>query len=149
MSESQGSITYTEPAGAGAGFIDVAGARNGLSVDPLAFIVLGQDVADPLNPAQFLSDREIPFAGNTLSFIDLLNSSPVQSFLHLFDTQQDGFPFDIEANGNGGTTVGSNAANFFSLTPANYGLTYNTAYAPGGTITMDRWTLGYAIQDNN
>lgn len=70
MSEGQGSISYTGPSGAGSGFINVAGARNGLSVDTGSFIVLGQDVAAAGNPALLLNAREVPMAGFELNFIN-------------------------------------------------------------------------------
>jgi hypothetical protein len=59
----QGSISYSEPPGAGAGFINVAGARNGVSIDSGMFVVLGQDIGAAGNPAKLLSNREIPDEG--------------------------------------------------------------------------------------
>jgi hypothetical protein len=41
-------------------------SNNGLSLDGTS-IVLGQDVGDPLNPAQLISDREIPLNGNDIT----------------------------------------------------------------------------------
>lgn len=43
----------TGPAGAGT-------ARNGLSIDSSNYVVLGQLIGDPLNPAAITNDREIP-----------------------------------------------------------------------------------------
>jgi hypothetical protein len=61
-------------------------ADNGLSVDPVTFeIVLGQDVGAPGNPAQLLSNREIPMGlftfeladniGNGVAFFDGANKA--------------------------------------------------------------------------
>lgn len=47
------------------------GADNGISVDLLTGnVVLGNDVGDPLKPAQFLSDREIDTNGFFQSFVN-------------------------------------------------------------------------------
>lgn len=61
MSGFQGSISYSH-IGAPQGFINIAGARNGLSVDAGGFIVLGQNVGAAGAPATLLSNREIPMA---------------------------------------------------------------------------------------
>jgi hypothetical protein len=59
MSGFQGSISYNSKAGAPAGFINVAGARNGTSIDSGSFVVLGQNIGAVGSPADLLSNREI------------------------------------------------------------------------------------------
>jgi hypothetical protein len=61
MSFGQGSITFSNPPGAGG--ISVAGARNGLTVDSGGYIVLGQDISAAGNPGELISNREIPQQG--------------------------------------------------------------------------------------
>lgn len=60
MSYNQGSISLDSPAGAPSGFINVAGARNGASIDSSNYVVLGQDLNAAGDPAKLLSNREIP-----------------------------------------------------------------------------------------
>lgn len=67
-----GNINYQEPAsggGAPPGFINVAGAEDGLSVNPGQFIVLGQTIGQVGSPAKLLEPREIPLNGNQLNFL--------------------------------------------------------------------------------
>lgn len=53
----------------------VTGARNGLSKDAGNFVVLGQDLGDPDNPAEILNIREIPMPlGTFLALIDQANN---------------------------------------------------------------------------
>lgn len=68
MSAFQGSISYNSKAGAPAGFINVAGARNGASIDTGNFVVLGQDIGAVGNPAILLNNREIPMGGKLLNW---------------------------------------------------------------------------------
>jgi hypothetical protein len=63
LREGLGSVAYSEPPGAPAGFVNLAGARNGASVDSAKFVVLGQDISAAGSPAQLLSNREIPGEG--------------------------------------------------------------------------------------
>ena len=95
--EGIGNVNYTEPFGAGAGFINVAGARNGLSVDAAGFIVLGQTVAQAGNPAAFLQAREIPQAtfgfnmfGGGVEFSAIRRAAPAKGV---------GIHTDVPANG--------------------------------------------------
>jgi hypothetical protein len=62
-----GNITLSDIPGAPSGFVNVAGARNGLTQDTAKFIVLGQDVGAAGSPGKLISDREIPFNGHQLS----------------------------------------------------------------------------------
>lgn len=64
--EGIGNINYQEPPGAGSGFVNIAGARNGLTIDSNNFVVLGQSVGQSGAPGKLLSSREIPFAGFNL-----------------------------------------------------------------------------------
>jgi hypothetical protein len=68
MAEGQGNITYGPRGGAGGGGIVVTGARNGLSIDTLGNIVLGEDIGASGSPAALISDREIPMAGFYLNY---------------------------------------------------------------------------------
>jgi hypothetical protein len=71
MAEGQGNITYGSRINAGGGGgIVVTGARNGLSVDPEGYIILGQSIGAGGNPAALLSDEEIPMAGFYLNLFD-------------------------------------------------------------------------------
>lgn len=68
MSGFQGSISSTNPPGAPQGFINIAGADDGLSVSPGQFIQLGQLAGTgAAGPARLLDSREIPMGGNSLS----------------------------------------------------------------------------------
>jgi len=84
----QGNVSYKGIQVSGAPFT-AGSAENGLSVDPVTGkIVLGQNFADPANPASLLSDRQIPtdgfyfgigdtnFAGNGL-LMDLIDSAGI------------------------------------------------------------------------
>lgn len=140
-----GNINYGSPAGAPAPFINVAGARNGLSVDPQHFIVLGNTLDLVGGPAVLLDDREIPFDGHSLTFTDAVVGVGVISRVNFWEGA--GLPINIEQNGNGSSGVG-NFGRFLSLTPANFGATYADPNAPGGIMTMDRWTMSYRLDDN-
>lgn len=63
MSVGQGSITRTTKGGAPSGFVNIAGARNGASLDSTSHVVLGEEVGDGALPAKLLSSREIPMQG--------------------------------------------------------------------------------------
>jgi hypothetical protein len=70
MSEGQGSISYSKrSSGAVPPFVNVAGARNGTSLDAASFVVLGQDVGEAGNPAKLTSNRQIPLEGNAIEFL--------------------------------------------------------------------------------
>jgi hypothetical protein len=60
MSVGQGSITRTTKRGAPSGFVNIAGARDGVSLDSTSHVVLGEDVGDGAMPAVLTSSREIP-----------------------------------------------------------------------------------------
>jgi hypothetical protein len=71
MSNGQGNISFSEPpgsSGGGGGGIDVAGARNGLTVDGSNFIVLGQDVGEAGALGSLLNPREVPLNGQSITF---------------------------------------------------------------------------------
>jgi len=64
MSQGQGSISRTSPSGgAQPPFVNIAGARNGASLDSSSYVVLGQDVGEFGDPAALLNSREIPMVG--------------------------------------------------------------------------------------
>jgi hypothetical protein len=71
MSEGQGSISYSsQGGGAVPPFVNVEGARNGLSLDADDFVVLGQDSGvGPAGPAKLLSDREIALLTFFIQFL--------------------------------------------------------------------------------
>ena len=76
MSIGQGSVIVNQkaPTIPPSGFPFTAGsAVNGLSVDALGRIVLGQDVGAVGDPAVLLNAREIPMNGNTFRFSDAGN----------------------------------------------------------------------------
>lgn len=141
-----GNINYSSPGGAPPGFINVAGARNGLSVDPAQFIVLGNVLNETPGPAILLDDREIPFNGHSLTFTDLVPGAGVISRVQFWELA--GLPVNIIQNGTGSFEIG-NEGIFFTLTPANWGQSYADPLAPGGVITMDRWMMSYRLDDNN
>jgi hypothetical protein len=70
MSNGQGSITFSEPpgAGGGGGSGTVNAANNGLSLSSSTTVVLGQDVGAVGDPAALLSERVIPLAGYGIKF---------------------------------------------------------------------------------
>lgn len=68
MSEGVGNINYGSRSGAASGFINVAGARNGLSVDADNFIVLGNDEFDASIPARLSSNRYVPLGISQITF---------------------------------------------------------------------------------
>jgi hypothetical protein len=141
-----GNLNFTEPPGSGSGGgPGSAGARNGLSVDTGNFDVLGQATGAGSDPSEFLNDRQIPFNGHHLDLVDLLTTSPVQSHVMFWD----GFPEDIQQNGDGTTTQDGNGGYILSFTPVNYGITYPSNYTPSTSITMNRWTFGYSLQNSN
>jgi hypothetical protein len=85
-------IGYDEPPGAGPGFINIAGARNGLSIDAAKFVVLGQDIGEAGSPAKLLNNREIPDegfylnkwgAGGSLILTDVASVGVVGSKMYL------------------------------------------------------------------
>ncbi len=139
-----GNIDYGSSGGAEPPFINVAGARNGLSVDTDSFIVLGQDLGETGNPAKLLSDRQIPFDGFSLEYNDVLpTTTNVQKVI--FFGESSTIPFLILA----GTGPDQGNGGYFSVKePDNYNTTYTDPLAPGDTIRMDRWYWSYAIQDN-
>jgi len=152
LASKQGTVTLTtNGTGGAATFItDILNipnytltANNGLSIAS-SIVGLGQSIGASGNPASLLQDREIPFNGFGASFIDLLNTSSVQSKIAFF--QSGDTPLDIQSNGDGFITPGSNAAYFLSLSPANYNHVYPSNYFPGNTAKMHRWQIGYAIQ---
>jgi hypothetical protein len=70
MSNGQGNISYNnQGGGAVPPFVNVEGARNGLSLDTDDFVVLGQDVGEAGDPAALISNREIPLVGSFISFL--------------------------------------------------------------------------------
>lgn len=75
MSSGVGNINYEEPSGAGGGGIAVTGARDGLSVDPLNYIVLGQTVGETGSPASLIEPREIPLNGQQLNVLTQGNAN--------------------------------------------------------------------------
>lgn len=84
---------------------------NGLSVDPVSFFgVLGQDPGAAGDPAQLLSNREIPLAGFDFSFGSVGNR---RLFLDLFTNA---YRFgDIDAAINGNAIVVDDANNTFAF----------------------------------
>jgi hypothetical protein len=79
-------IEYEEPSGAPAGFINVAGARNGLSVDSGSFIVLGEPLGSVTHPATLINDRQIPLGAQTLQIGITGDSTFSQVILQPFST---------------------------------------------------------------
>lgn len=79
--EGVGNINYSEPLGGLPGVTPppptLIGANNGLSVSSInpQIVVLGQNVGQAGNPAQLISNREIPMNGMTLTFRDVGNGS--------------------------------------------------------------------------
>jgi hypothetical protein len=71
-----GGIKFSD-AGNGGG---VVGAANGLSLDALNRVVLGQDLADPLNPAALTSNREIPLLFFLLRLLGYAGSNAFINF---------------------------------------------------------------------
>jgi hypothetical protein len=71
MSEGQGSISYNKKGGgAQPPFVNVAGARNGTSLDTDSFVVLGQDEgAGSGGPAALSSNRQIPLLDFFIEFL--------------------------------------------------------------------------------
>lgn len=126
------------------------GASNGLSLNG-ATANLGQPIGAGGNPAQLLGAREIPLNAHYVSWLDSLNTATVKSSVDIWksDTIGNILPLNINAFGNGGTSAGSEANYFFALAPSNYGKGYHTTFAPSDTITMNKWTLGYSLSDNN
>jgi hypothetical protein len=149
MSGFQGSISYNSKAGAPAGFINVAGARNGTSIDSGHFVVLGNAIADPLNAAKLLSNREIPFNGFSLSMLQGLNTATVISSINFFTPNATSAPLVTwTQKGNGATDMTGNGGFFETWQPVNFGMTYPSGFAPGSTITMQRWAMSYALQNS-
>lgn len=68
MSQGQGSISRTNPAGAVPPFVNIAGARNGTSLDSSNFVVLGDDVGTPTFPGQLTSERWLSMDGHNIAF---------------------------------------------------------------------------------
>jgi hypothetical protein len=150
MSGFQGSISYNSKAGAPAGFINVAGARNGTSIDSGNFVVWGNLAGVAGNPAKLLNNREVPFNGNSVSFLDGLNTDPIISHIDFFTPNTVGAPMmNFVQVGNGTTDQSGNSGFFFSLQPSNFGVTYPSNFAPGSVITMQRWGIGYVLANSN
>lgn len=64
-----GNIDYGTPGGGAVPpFVNVAGARNGVSLDPDSFVVLGNDLGDVTQPAKFTSNRRIDMKGFAMVF---------------------------------------------------------------------------------
>ncbi|MGV3631071.1 MAG: tail fiber domain-containing protein [Bacteroidota bacterium] len=65
--DSVGNVIYVTDGGGSGG---PSGAINGTSVNVSNKVVLGQDISEVGDPAELLSDREIPMDGNQLNFND-------------------------------------------------------------------------------
>lgn len=63
-----GNINYSSPPGAVPPFVNIAGGRNGVSLDSANFIVLGQEVGAAGDPAALLSFRDIPMDEFRINF---------------------------------------------------------------------------------
>lgn len=149
MSQGVGPITYSSPSGAQPPFVNLKGARNGLSVDVDNYVVLGQDAGDPGNVAQFINEREIPQNSLPLTFIDTLNTdADHSSIIHFDSVGAGGRAHTIVANGNGSTDQSGNNAYFQVWQTANYGVIYPSNFAPGDQIRMDRFYMGYILQNS-
>jgi hypothetical protein len=130
MSQGQGSVSYNGPAAAAGGGGAVAGARNGLSIDGITDVVLGQDIGAIGNPAALLSDREIPMQQHVINF--KMAAPPLQIF-------------EIgDQNGGAGQEIptrwySDNSSFWSTWEPANYGIGYG-AFGVG-----ERFYSGYAL----
>lgn len=121
-------------------------AYNGLSVDPITGqIVLGQDIADPLNPAILVSNREIPLAGNDLNLnnaIDYGLGTPAQQgniFANLlFGPPGGSYAFTIRGAQNDGVT---NAMEF-TVTKHGFQVTDDVNGTPINILTADNLSIG-------
>jgi hypothetical protein len=73
MSEGQGNISYNDPSGGAVPpFQNIAGGRNGLSLDGDQYVVLGNDEGESGQPAKLLSNRQISLLA---FFIELLRET--------------------------------------------------------------------------
>lgn len=73
MQHGNGNMGFNGPPGESL----IVGARNGLSVDSLGFVVLGNDGAQPGNPAQLLGPRQIVTPGNyPVSYVQFADQAP-------------------------------------------------------------------------
>jgi hypothetical protein len=85
----------------------VTDARNGTSKDASNFVVLGQELGDPLNPAELLSPREIPmpfgmFIGLTETGVNRATALAPADIIMQGDTTSPG-EIEIQMLNNGGT----------------------------------------------
>ncbi len=88
-----GNINYSNPAGAQPPFINIAGARNGTSIDASSFVVLGQAIGAPGSPADLMNNREINmrtfyfnlFGGQSI-FSDVANAGDGITPLQIYQT---------------------------------------------------------------
>jgi hypothetical protein len=102
FNEGLGSIVYGSPSGAagGGGGPAFVGARNGTSLDAAGFVVLGNELNDPLQPAKLLDNREIDCNGNNLYFtLGTFAADSVAVYIS---------PPFLQINGNQGTVGAGN-----------------------------------------
>jgi hypothetical protein len=105
MSVGQGSITFSNPPGAGG--ISVTGARNGLSVDGSGYIILGQAIGAVGDPAALIMDTEIDNAGFYLNFrgsgsLVLTDAAVVGDGSKLMIESADANLIEVDYNGTAG-----------------------------------------------
>lgn len=152
-----GNIVYGSRPGAPAGFVNVAGANDGLSLSALNFVQLGQLVGAAGNPAKLLSAREIPTQGFSLLFSGAgaaaagnlpvlifqedatkLTHTPFQTFLDSAGNEIGRISFDSSfVNDDGSVYIGSRAGQV----DANLGLGNNVGV---GWRSLTANTSGFA-----
>jgi hypothetical protein len=168
MSDGIGDISYNSRnngggGGAPPGFINVAGAKNGLSVEAGGFIELGQHIGAIGNPAQLLNSREIPL--NSLNLNLRYQDGAVLSFddefrgMLLIDpgTNVSGVPIGlitiqgrtpgVNPFGNFWHTLDQSFTNPDGQTDAVYQWGYNQN-GVGGVVVANECEVHYAIESH-
>lgn len=115
MQDGLGNVIYGSTNPPGGGGVEIAGARNGASLDALNFIVLGEDIGDPTTPAALLNNREIPMRNFLINWFDGCNvfsttnaNTPTGQLLEVQGIINAGIASSFVVIGGDSTAAGSN-----------------------------------------